>query len=285
MNSPRNTAADGWFADTHAHLYGCYPLQQYIESAIGNVERGRTAGHVAGGTGSLLIAEPATDRSFTRLVERGGVDLDRGLMLRPTSEPTSLLVTDAGSVRLVLLGGRQIVTREGLEILNFGRQHAEIEDGQSARRIIERASGADCVTIIPWGFGKWWFGRGDLVRGLLREYGGSVAVGDNGTRPRGAPLPSVFRLAAELSVPILPGSDPLPLVSHAGRAGSYGIVLPCIPDTDRPGAQITALLQDRTSRRVTFGQRVGPLRFAASQARLLGRRLRGVRPLSAGTET
>lgn len=231
----------------------------------------RASGAESTGAGCLLIAETATDRSFSRLVE-AVPRLGGRLSLRGTTEPESVIVASRAGVELVLVGGRQLVTGEGLEILVFGGARTEVDDGQSAGTILERAADPDSVAIVPWGFGKWWFGRGRLVGQLLREYARSIALGDNGGRPVGTPRPGAFRLATQLNVPILPGSDPLPLASQSSRAGSYGVVLPCDPDFDRPAAQLVSLLRERTLRRTTFGGRVDMVQFAVAQLTLHARR-------------
>ena len=123
------TAATGWLADTHAHLYSCFPIQQYFESAIRNIDRVHGPG---GGTGCLLVAETATDRSFSRLVESAPRTLPGGFTLHATSEPTSFVVAAEAGTRLALIGGRQIVTAEGLEVLVFGGAADDAADGRAA---------------------------------------------------------------------------------------------------------------------------------------------------------
>jgi hypothetical protein len=274
VTGPEQNAPTGWLADTHAHLYSCFPVQGYLENAIRNMGPGRRGpGAESTGTGCLLIAETATDRSFSRLLE-AVPRLEGRLSLRGTTEPETVIVASPAGVELVLVGGRQLVSSEGLEILVYGGARTEVEDGQSADSILERAADPDSVAIVPWGFGKWCFGRGGLVRRLLRERADSFTLGDNGGRPVGTPRPGVFRLAAQLNVPILPGSDPLPLASQSSRVGSYGVVLPCIPDFDRPAAQLVSLLRDRAVPRATFGGRVGLVQFAIAQAKLQADRVR-----------
>ena len=59
--------------------------------------------------------------------------------------------------------------------------------------------------------------------------------------------PRLFSLAADLGVRILPGSDPLPLAWHVGKAGSYGFSLPISCDEQRPATQLKELLENDRS--------------------------------------
>ena len=99
------------------------------------------------------------------------------------------------------------------------------------------------LAVLPWGFGKWWGRRGRVLDRFLETADpGRVFLGDNGGRFAGAGEPRQFALARRRSIPILPGSDPLPLAGDAHRVGSYGFVLDGPLDSTRPAAALKARL-------------------------------------------
>lgn len=270
VTEPRTAASSGWLADTHAHLYRGFAPDRYLECAAAHLDRARSEADADASTlqGCLLIAETAGDRSYSRLLERETAVDRGGVTLCGTAEAQSVMALHADGGSVMLSGGLQLVTREGLEVLIFGTQPAGLNDGVPVRGVLERAASPSTVAILPWGFGKWWFGRGRLVHALIRDHGDMLVLGDNGNRPQGVPDPAPFRAAKEAGVPIVAGSDPLPLAGHAGRAGSYGVVMPCTPDLERPGAQIASLLRRRGVAYRTFGRRLRLDVFVTSQLRL-----------------
>jgi hypothetical protein len=75
-------------------------------------------------------------------------------------------------------------------------------------------------------------------------------------------------------VAVLPGSDPLPLSWHAGRAGSYGFVLEGELSADRPADDLRQRLRELRASPPVFGRRVTLPGFLRDQVALrAGRRL------------
>jgi hypothetical protein len=181
--------------------------------------------------------------------------------IRSTEEVESLVVNDEESeVELVLLAGRQVSTSEGLEVLAIGSREPQ-EDGRPLLHTLDSVQAAGAITILPWGFGKWWFRRGRIVKEALMTADPEVFfLGDNGGRLRYGQPPEAFRMAAERGIRILPGSDPLPLSGHARRAGSYCALIEGDLDRSRPVAGLKKVLADnRVQPRICGGLRpLGP---------------------------
>jgi hypothetical protein len=104
--------------------------------------------------------------------------------------------------------------------------------------------------------------RTDLPRFLL---------GDNAHRPRGATTPRLLRKANERGLPVLPGTDPLPLAGEHERAGSFGGVTRRAGARSEPGTVVRALL-DGDLHLDTRGSRIGWARFVRTQTALRLRR-------------
>jgi hypothetical protein len=78
----------------------------------------------------------------------------------------------------------------------------------------------------------------------------------------------------ERGIPVLPGSDPLPLPHHAGRIGSAGFVLTGPLDPDRPAATIRWTLSTLTGSPAPFGSRAPLLDFVRDQSAMQRRKER-----------
>jgi len=116
---------------------------------------------------------------------------------------------------------RQINTKERLELVIVGCRDP-IESHLPMDYYINKYQ-EDYLLILPWGVGKWLGGRGELVSSLINETS-SLVLGDNGGRPSLWSNVPQFEKAKHIGMPILAGSDPLPVSSFSKRAGSYGCI-------------------------------------------------------------
>jgi hypothetical protein len=172
-----------------------------------------------------------------------------------------------GHLRLSVIVGRQLVTRERLEVLAVGTT-APLRDGDSIEATLNAVHAVGAAAVLPWGVGKWLGGRGAIVDGILANPKWShVFLGDNGNRLRYGPEPERFASARRAGRCVLPGSDPLPLPGEERRVGSYGFAVDVELDPLRPAAGLLALLQSGATFKA-FGQREGLGGFFGKQLAL-----------------
>jgi len=250
--------------DAHVHFHACYDLEIFLDGALRNLRTGAAElGDDSAWTGYLLLTEARDARWFRRWQD--GRERARAWMFEPTTEKESLCAVRETGERLVVVAGRQIVSRAGLEVLALGRD-LELPDDLPLEDILERVRESGALPVLPWGFGKWWGRRGTAVARVLREQQGrELFLGDNSGRLRHGAPPRLFREARELGIPVLPGSDPLPFPRHAGRAGSYGFALPGGMEESTADLlrRIRAAGQPRS-----FGRRAGLSRFLRDQVEM-----------------
>lgn len=233
--------------DAHVHLHDERNARRALEAAWSTFRRNA----------------PGLAAAVCMLTEREGCDVFSSLRseLVETAEGESLWLDE--SRRLLVVAGRQIVCREGLEILGlFLAAPIELE-GRPASEVVAAIRAHDAVPVLPWGVGKWLGPRGRLVDRLLDCGGEELFLGDNAGRPGFWPVPR-FRRA----IRVLPGSDPLPIDGAEAAIGSFGCLLNCELPPDRPAAALRRALRDPTVELVRFGRLASPLRFAVDQARL-----------------
>ncbi len=242
--------------DTHVHFHACFQRDAFLDAALGNFTRGAEELGVSGPfTGCLMLAETAGERYFLRWqrhedgVKFGAWDFE------PTVDPAALIARRrADGARLLLLAGRQVRSREGLEVLGLATLE-EFPDGLPFDDALARVRWSGALTVIPWGFGKWWLYRGALVEKVVcRSERPGICLGDNAGRPGIGGQPRLFREAEARGIPVLPGSDPLPFPEQAGRAGAYGLLLAEGFDEQQPARSLRQALRALTAPPRTYGR-------------------------------
>jgi len=267
-------------ADAHVHVHGCYPLPMFFDRAYTNLqEAARESGATGGFYGVLLLTEGAGEEAFTRFsgLAAAGAASDPGhggWRFEPTAEDEAIVARNGGR-SLVLVAGCQVAAAEGLEVLCIGTR-ARTSDGRPIRDVLAFAREHDALPVIPWGAGKWLFGRAALLDRLIDGASGAeLFLGDESGRPFFWTTPRHFARGSARGIRNLPGTDPLPFPHEAGRAGSFGFRLDGPLDLARPASGMKALLRDPSREIATFGALEGALAFVRNQVGMQLRKRRG----------
>lgn len=264
--------------DAHAHFHPGFPERRFLDSATRNFRKGaRALGAGPEARGYLVLAQGPEGGKFEQWRRRaeGGAEDEAAdpekageWRFAPTDEKESVVARRGTGVEIVVVAGRQVRTRERLEVLAPGTDRP-LAEGRPVEEVLEAVRGAGAVPILAWGFGKWWGRRGKRVDELVRRAEpGRLLLGDQPGRPRPAPAPPQFRAAARRGIPVLPGSDPLSLPGHVHRVGSYGLALQRDLGTRRPAAELRRALAGLRGQPRRYGRRDGVLRCLFDQVAL-----------------
>lgn len=268
--------------DAHGHLHSCFDVCTFLERAHSNLSG--AVSRISEGyqpTCVLFVLSTSAENGdgFHRLqtaFEQGTQDCSangRGWQMRDTLERASMCLTSGREAPLVMIAGRQIPSRERLEVLALGTRR-EFEPGQSAEALIRKIARAGALPVLPWGAGKWLGKRGRSIEGLIESPSlPPFLLGDNANRPTLWPKPSQFRRAEEQGIKNLPGSDPLPFPGEVRRVGSYGVTLKGTLDLKKPARHLEQLLTDPSTTFRQFGREETPSRFVCNQLSMQLRRL------------
>jgi hypothetical protein len=299
------SAAHEILLDAHVHFHPGFAVDLFFDAAYDNLRRGaEQLGAGESFTGALMLTESHGAAAFAGWraaagdppagpppagprtpIERpaGGSPSNAGpsgaWRFHRTAETNSLWAAGDGDsgARLLLVAGRQLVTREGLEVLGLGLGE-DLGEGLALDAAVAAVLERGAVPVIPWGFGKWWFRRGRRVAELLRaDTAGRFFLGDNAGRPRRFPPPRLFAEAARDGVFVLPGSDPLPLSGQATKAGRCGFVLRGRLDPERPAATVLERLRGCRHQPDTFGRHSSLFDFVGEQLAMQLRKRLGAR--------
>lgn len=207
--------------------------------------------------------ERTRDPAVILLAERAGYDAFSLLAAELQSADRDALWYDRGPKPILIVAGRQIITKERLEILGLATR-APIPDGLPAEEVLKRLHADDALAVLPWGVGKWLGHRGQIVKTLMASAApGRLFLGDNGGRPGWWPVPQFSGI-----LPILAGSDPLPLAHSADAIGRFGSRIQASLDPSQPLTSLKRALRDPATRITSYGRLAPSLRFFSDQARL-----------------
>lgn len=272
--------------DGHIHIYSCYDLTAFLNAGWSNLSAVPLPGtRKERHSVALLFTEPGRMDRFevfrASAAEKSisGTQFG-GWEIQPTQDESALRAVKRDGASLYLIAGRQISTRERLEVLALTTR-AQFKEGEPLHETIDAVVATGAAAVLPWSPGKWMGNRGRAVMKILNEpVAGRILLGDISNRPRFCPTPRAFRYASENRLGILRGTDPLPFPGEERRVGSYGSILEGELDETHPSESIRRALKKRGAIVGQYGQLQRPLTFVRNQFLLLmkGRGvLRGIR--------
>jgi hypothetical protein len=229
-------------ADTHVHFYPSYDAAAALTCANKTLRSlGRTGTTVSAG---LFLTE-RFDCFFYRDLISGRFNLP-GYSITPTSETGAVVLENpSANISLLLVAGRQIVTADGIEVLALTAD-ADIPDRQPTDSTLAHIRDAGAVPVLSWAPGKWLGRRGAIIRHLIDQAArGALALGDTSLRPIGWPTPALIQRGRAKGIPVLAGSDPLPIDGEESVMGSYAVCFDCYDET-RPVSSIREAIRSGT---------------------------------------
>lgn len=232
--------------DGHVHIYDCFDIDLFFDSAWHNFyQQACSLEKQTDFNPVLMLTEAKQDRWFSRLKQEKSPASNWSF--HQTNEPTSLVARHTDGQEVHIINGRQIVTSENLEVLALAADEV-LADGEPISDVVDWVMDKDAIPVIPWGFGKWWGNRGNVLSDTLNHFNADkLFLGDNSGRPWFLGKPKHFDLAEREQRRILPGSDPLPFASETTRPGSVGFYFTETFDRDTPAKCIHDHLNKSTT--------------------------------------
>ncbi len=258
-------------ADTHVHFYPGADAGRALTAGYDNLAAGaKRAGHQPA-TFALFLTETAQDAAFDAMAS-GSFAPDGWDMRHDAGRAALRAMCVVTGAALLILAGRQIKTKEGIEVLALATTQ-RFADGRPVRDLLRDLHARRIPAVLPWGLGKWAGARGALVETLLAEAeSGGLMLGDNAGRPWIWRTPPLFLSASARQIPVLPGSDPLPVPGAESGIGRFGCLLDGAPDPDRPARALREKLFCLRGQPAAIGERRGLRRVIAEQTALRSRK-------------
>ena len=222
-------------ADTHLHFYPCYNAQTALRHLLDNL------GKLSGDAIRIGLLAERRDCNVYAQIAAGGADMD-GFKVQPSSEPDAVSIHLDGKPLLYLLAGRQTVTAERIEILSLASR-LNIAEGLPADETVRAILNTKGVPVLSWAPGKWFFGRGNVIRRLINQFKpGEVLIGDTSLRPTLWATPWLMHEASKRCLKILAGSDPLPFAGEEKYMGTYATLMEGAFDPAKPASSVRNIM-------------------------------------------
>lgn len=257
--------------DTHVHCYKFEQLPQLLDHAMNNFNRlvPNAEAHV------LFFTDGFVDRTWLKLQELVQGEAKAGVWSFNMNPSSGFVEAKRGDTVLYLAPARQVNTAGRLEMLLLGCDQ-ELEDKQAANALIEQY-GEQYVLVSPWGVGKWLGKRGRVLVDLINHSKKPFALGDNGGRPFFWPVPH-FKFMQKITkggdgglikktLPVLNGSDPLPITGELSRIGAYGVSFDM---TDKLSlTTVLNVLREPQQLATNFGSPQGLFQFGIARLKMI----------------
>ena len=270
--------------DCHVHLYQFTDLARLLRAVAANGLK--ACGHIGkaalnGGGKSILptlvLTEPNSRDSYARLLRVGteGKSID-GWRLRPGGDCPggdclSVFAEHDDGTLILIISGQQVVTAERLEVLAIACR-PDIQDGQSLADTLKEIHGRGAFPVFPWGVGKWLGRRGRLLAAMIAQASLSdFALADTISRPAFWPEPRLAAANAK-GLPVLRGTDPLPVAGQVEKAGAFGSLITMAFDSEQPAASLLTALRGGSVGISPFGRPDSCRAFFRTQLALRTRR-------------
>lgn len=239
--------------DAHVHIHPAFDPDNFFHASAENFHRYRQILPPGSQTCSfLLLTESAGTDMFARFRDNTPV-LSCATIMQTKENNVLSIAGHQGDPPLFVVAGRQIVVKEGLEVLALGWNGA-FADGLPLKEVLDLLEEKKIPAVLPWGAGKWWGRRGKYVKQEIEERTSPLFfLGDNANRPFFWPRSQLFSQAGERGIRNLQGSDPLPFPGQENKMASFGFYCPGKVDFDRPFQSLVSILSDRNIEIGSYG--------------------------------
>jgi hypothetical protein len=262
-----------FLADGHIHIYPAYDINSFLSHALQNL---RDLGQQEFGGQDvlyyLLLVERADCHFFQRIEQsHNGHKLDE-FVIQKHREELCLHVLDKHTLetRLYLVAGRQINSKEGLEICSIGSPITVQDNRENATKLVELIEDSGGVPTLNWAPGKWMFGRKTPVLDTINSSTPlSLFIGDTSMRPTFWPTPGLMKYAAQQGFRSIAGSDPLPFRGEEKQAGTFAFYVKGDFNPARPGMSLIYALKEGQNAPHILGRRRGFFNFIRSQTKIM----------------
>ncbi len=234
--------------DTHLHFYSCFDLKTALDNLRCNLAK-----HDKNALCIGILTEASGCNFFNELNENPRKLINSKVVVRSLNN--AIYISESAFPDLYLLPGRQIITKENIEILSL-LVDVKIKDGLQAQEVVDEIKRQNGIPILSWAPGKWFFERGKVIEKLIRSNKpGSLLIGDTMLRPTIWLKPRLMKKAINRGFTVIGGSDPLPLAGEEKVMGKYATSISCDFDETNPTSSLRQAFLQQNFNPTVVGKR------------------------------
>jgi len=255
--------------DGHVHLYPVYDLKNAIESGVKNLTD--HSKKISLNIIPVWLLVERSDANFFNQIHQSPNKFNRdGITFQNGSDDITIVVNKNNTPILYIFAGRQLVTKEGLEVLSL-ISNLNIPDRQkSIDEVIHAVTDSGGIPTLNWAPGKWFFGRGKVIARQIREKStDELFIGETTLRNTLWPEPTLIKKARQKGFPVIAGSDPLPFKGEEKGIGSFGFLIEGEFDPDQPAHSLRKMMNQHRNNIKIIGHRNDIFTFARRQYKIM----------------
>ena len=242
--------------DSHVHVYPVYEPEVLLKAGRDNLRcAAEDSGLDAGEAIFVMCLAERDDCGFFADLTDGKIRLKGSYSIEHSGDPEGLWLCDGDDFRVLLVAGRQWVSACRLEVLALTAD-TRIRSGEKLEQMIPAVQEAGAIPVLPWAPGKWMGARGKAVYDWIsRNERHGALLADTSFRPAGWKEPAQFSAARVRGIPVLAGTDPLPLRGEETKVGTYCQTLDGELDAIHPVQSLRKLIAGGAPEPRTIGAR------------------------------
>ena len=141
--------------DGHVHYYECYDFEEFFNMVIKNMNNMYSSIYPDDNNFHkvLLFTEGKDSDYFSQFKKNDIPEQKSEYKFENTQEDCSIILLKNNQPLCYILAGRQIVTRENLEVLSIASSQ-KIEDGLPIKDVVKKLIDNKQIAVLAWGVGK-----------------------------------------------------------------------------------------------------------------------------------
>ena len=259
--------------DGHVHLYPVFDLTLAVEKSIDALQKNATRKNGTVNSIPVWLLTERSDTDFFRQISEFPeqfTDKEKGIHFIPEKDQLTIRVEKNGRAVLYIFAGRQLVTRENLEVLSLISDLNIPDKDKPIDQVIQLVKESGGVACLNWAPGKWFFSRGKVVANLIEsKTPDDFFIGETTLRHTLWRKPDLIKLAEKRGFQVIAGSDPLPFKGEENRIGSFGFVMNGEFDTTQPANSLRKIFKEDSSSISIIGKRNNIITFARRQYKIM----------------
>ncbi|MCU0645012.1 MAG: hypothetical protein MUC94_12220 [bacterium] len=255
--------------DGHVHLYPVYDLKNAVESGVRNLtDQSKKINSKV--TPVWLLVERSDANFFNQIYQSPNQYENDGVKFKKGNDGLTIVVEKNKKPILYMFAGRQLVTKEGLEVLSLV-SNLNIPDRQkSIDEVIQAVIDSGGIPTLNWAPGKWFFGRGKVIAQQIQKKSiNEIFIGETTLRNTLWPEPKLIKQARKKGFPVIAGSDPLPFKGEEKGIGSFGFTIEGEFDPEQPAQSLQNLMKSNGKDVQIIGKRNDVFTFARRQYKIM----------------